>query len=264
MVVKGSRLLRGCVSKGPFGVSRLRRRRGEEFRGKALFPICRKDTGGGLKVQRLVRMVTDGFCSSAPRNRSRLYKRIFGVRCSRGEQHFICIHVCDKALRLESIVEVSRGRGVGVARVYIPAGNRLCSSSATYSNSVMVLPGSILRLGDVLKGRVLLPREGFVRGPLPVLRAAVTMGGSRRQRVLLKTLARVSSNSPLLGCCISAAARRVVLSFLKGIRVRIVYTVLRRGCRIRTRVGRPAIVCVREPLEGTRCAVRVRIPPGPF
>lgn len=264
-VVRTSRTLaRGCILSRPIGLSSVVDDERRDVGGKALLPVCRNDTLNGVNAGRLVSTLVGRFSPLPTLASMTPYTLICGVRRSSLLGGRACLQIFKKLLRAESMMAItSESRAVGVGGLRVPRSNKVTIIRRIRYKSVTVVPGRGKFGVNSAVNR--MPRGCLpTRAIRPVVRTDVSPYSPSRHNSLLRTLSRLTRSSPLLRCELSSEDDSVIINFLKRIRVRIIYTLLRGHCRVPIRVKSLAAVCGRHPLGGTRCAIRVRIPPGPF
>lgn len=237
----------------------------QRFQDCTLFPIYHGSAKKNIGVKPLLDAISANVDSTTDSNGAELCGNVFKVEYLEKGYRVVYLRLYGGTLRTKDMVMVADGeKKIKINEIRVPSNGEIRRVDVASSGEILILPGTSLKLNDVIGNAKLMPRKMWRDTPLPMMRANIHPVKGIERELLLEALTEIADTDPLLHYEVDSITHEITLSFLGKVQMEIICALLMEKYNISVQLDNPTVIYMERPSARADYTIHIEVPPNPF
>jgi len=246
-------------------VETLKQAEKQRFQDCTLFPVYHGSAKKNIGIKPLIDAISTNVDSTTDGNDTELCGHVFKVEYLEKGHRVVYMRLYGGALHTKDMVMVADGEGkIKINEMRVPSNGEIRRVDAAGFGEIVILPGTPLKLNDVIGNAKLMPCKTWRNSPLPMMRANIHPGQGTERQLLLEALTEIADTDPLLRYDVDSITHEITLSFLGKVQMEIICALLMEKYNITVQLDDPTVIFMERPSARADYTIHIEVPPNPF
>ncbi|MEA5130203.1 MAG: TetM/TetW/TetO/TetS family tetracycline resistance ribosomal protection protein [Proteiniphilum sp.] len=245
-------------------IAALKRIEKQRFQECTLFPLYHGSAKKNIGTPSLIDAISN-VDSTTGNHDAELCGNVFKVEYLKKGCRMVYLRLYGGTLHTKDTVMVAAGdEKIKINEIRVPSKGEICCVDVASSGEIVILPGTPLKLNDVIGNAELMPRKIWSDFSRPMMRATIHPVKETERELLLEALTEIADVDPLLRYDVDSMTHEITLSFLGKVQMEIVCALLAEKYNIAAALGNPTVIFMERPLAKSVYTIHIAVPPNPF
>ncbi len=246
-------------------VETLKQAEKQRFQDCTLFPVYHGSAKKNIGIKPLIDAISTNVDSTTDGNDTELCGHVFKVEYLEKGHRVVYMRLYGGALHTKDMVMVADGEGkIKINEMRVPSNGEIRRVDAAGFGEIVILPGTPLKLNDIIGNAKLMPCKTWRNSPLPMMRANIHPGQGTERQLLLEALTEIADTDPLLRYDVDSITHEITLSFLGKVQMEIISALLMEKYNITVQLDDPTVIFMERPSARADYTIHIEVPPNPF